>query len=370
MFIRLGPFLVYVSRSHKSLTDHSNGSLRRERTMTQNAFRYLALPAALVAVSVLGTVGLIRAFGDGSAPLGSQTAAADDQDKPKAKDAQAASGAEEDAIRQVVAVYIEARNKGDLNGILALWAPDADFVDESGKMLRGRDVLAAHFKKTIAESKGAQFKGRLHSLKFLRPDVAMGDGTVEMTSADGTTSSNRYAVVWTKTDGKWLISSARDLPVETDSLPSLAYGQLKGLEWLVGEWVDQSDKVDIHVSCRWFENKSFLLMEYNVRHAGEEPVLVRQRVGWDPRNGIVRSWVFDSKGGFGEGYWARQGNRWEIRQAGILPDGGLGAATNSIEFVDHDTFMWRSKDREVDGQPMADTEVKFVRKTVKEKEGP
>ena len=47
-----------------------------------------------------------------------------------------------------------------------------------------------------------------------------------------------------------------------------------------------------------------------------------------------------------------------------------GSATNIIEFVDQDTFIWRSKDREVDGQPMADTEVKFARKVAKEKEAP
>ena len=138
----------------------------------------------------------------------------------------------------------------------------------------------------------------------------------------------------------------------------------------MGEWVDQSDKIDVHLSCRWFENKSFLMMEYKVSLPGKEPMLVRQRVGWDPHNSMVRSWVFDSRGGFGEGFWEREGNHWIVSQTGILPDGGLGSATNIIEFVDQDTFIWRSKDREVDGQPMADTEVKFARKVAKEKEAP
>jgi uncharacterized protein (TIGR02246 family) len=338
--------------------------------MTRYWFRYLALPCALVAIVVLSTIGLMRALGDGPTPLGAQAAAADDQDKPKAVDARPATGTEGDAIRRVTAAYTEALNKGDLKAILAFWAPDADYVDESGKMIRGREVIANQFKKSLAESKGAKFKGQLHSIKFLRRDVALGDGSVEMTSADGTFSSNRYAVVWTKADGQWLISSVRDLPAETNSLPCLAYGQLKGLEWLVGEWSDQSDKIDVHISCRWFESKSFLLMEYKVSLPGEEPMLVRQRIGWDPHNGMVRSWVFDSRGGFGEGYWEREGNRWIISQTGILPDGSLGSATNSIEFLDQDTFIWRSKDREVDGQPMADTEIKFGRKAAKEKEAP
>jgi uncharacterized protein (TIGR02246 family) len=341
-----------------------------ERILPRYWFRYLALPCALVALGVLGAIGLMRAFGEGAAKVGAPAAAGDDQDKPKSAEARPASGTERLAIQQVTAAYIEALNKGDVKAIMAFWAPEADYVDESGKMIRGRDVLAAQFTKSLAESKGAKYKDRLHSLKFLRRDVALGDGSIEMTSADGTTTSNRYAVVWIKTNGQWLISSVRDLPAETNGLPSLAYGQLKGLEWLVGEWVDHSDKIDVHLSCRWFEDKSFLVMEYKVSLPGEEPMLVRQRIGWDPHNSMVRSWVFDSRGGFGEGYWEREGNRWIISQAGILPDGGLGSATNSVEFVDHDTFVWRSKNREVDGQPMADTEVKFARKAAKEKEAP
>src|SRR5260370_39121144 len=97
-------------------------------------------------------------------------------------------------------------------------------------MARGREAIAALFKKSLAELKGSKFKGQIHSLKFLRPEVALVDGSVEVESPDGTGDSNRHAVIWVKTGDKWLISSARDLPAATDKLPCLAYGQLKGLE--------------------------------------------------------------------------------------------------------------------------------------------
>ena len=35
------------------------------------------------------------------------------------------------------------------------------------------------------------------------------------------------------------------------------------------------------------------------------------------------------------------------------------------EYADGKTFVWRATDREVDGQPVADVEVKFVRKARK-----
>jgi hypothetical protein len=35
------------------------------------------------------------------------------------------------------------------------------------------------------------------------------------------------------------------------------------------------------------------------------------------------------------------------------------------EFKDANTFVWRATNREIDGQPVADVEVKFVRKAPK-----
>ena len=119
------------------------------------------------------------------------------------------------------------------------------------------------------------------------------------------------------------------------------------------------------MTCRWAENKAFLLMEYTVQRAGADPLTVNQRVGWDPHNGLVRSWVFDSQGGFGEGFWERAGKVWTVGSSGILPDGGTGEATNTYEFKDENSFVWRATDREVDGQPLADAEVKFVRAPAK-----
>jgi uncharacterized protein (TIGR02246 family) len=293
-------------------------------------------------------------------------AVASGQERATAQDSKTS---DEQAIRKAAAAYVEAMNKGDLNAMMACWSPDADYIDESGKRTHGKEALTALFKKGLAETKGSKVAGKAHSLKFLRPEVAMEDGSLEFTAAHGSKESNRYAVVWVKSGDQWLISSARDLPAETRDLPSLAYPQLKVLEWMVGEWQDASGKIDTPAVCRWDRDKSFLLLEYQVKRPGAELIHVSQRIGWDGHNGLIRSWVFDTQGGFGEGYWERQGNRWVVAKAGVLPDGGTGSATNIYEFVDQNTFIWRARDREVDGQPVSDSEIKFVRKTAKGKEG-
>jgi len=248
---------------------------------------------------------------------------------------------------------------------MAFWSPDADYIDESGKQTRGKEALTALFKKGLAENKGSKITGKTNALKFLRPEVALEDGTLEFAAPDGTKESNRYAAVSVKSGDRWLISSARDLPDEVTDVPSLDYPQLKGLEWLVGEWQDASDKIDVNLTCKWDLNKSFLLVQYDVKSPGQDALQVTQRIGWDEYNGMIRSWTFDSMGGIGESYWERDGNRWVAATSGILPDGGTGGATIVVEFVDQNTFIWRSLDREVDGQPVADSEIKFVRKAAK-----
>jgi uncharacterized protein (TIGR02246 family) len=322
--------------------------------MIQRRNRTLLFAGALAASGILIAVALLTG----------PTRGAGAAQQPEEKSAPAARG-DEQGIRQAGRAYVEALNKGDLDAVMAFWAPDADYIDESGKITKGRDAIAALFKKSLSEMKGAKYSAKMNSLKFLRPEVALEDGTLESVAVDGTKETDRYAVVWVKSGDKWLLSSARDLPTEVTEVPSLAYPQLKQLEWLVGDWQDASDKVDVQVTCKWAPNKSFLLMNYTVKREGEEPMDVTQRVGWDPLNGMVRSWVFDSNGGFGEGYWQRQGNKWVVGCSGVLPDGGAGGATNIYEFVDQNTFVWRSTDRDVDGQPVADAEVKFVRKAAK-----
>jgi hypothetical protein len=88
-----------------------------------------------------------------------------------------------------------------------------------------------------------------------------------------------------------------------------------------------------------------------------------QIVGWDPVAKQIRSWVFDSDGGFSEGKWKRKGDRWLIQQVGTLPDGGKSSAVNVLKKVDNNSFTWQSIERSVDGEPLPNVdEVLIVRK--------
>lgn len=276
--------------------------------------------------------------------------------EPKGK-----TGAEAE-IRKANSDYAAALAAGDIDAVMAFWAPDADYIDEAGKDTQGSEKIAALFRKALPDLKGARVVVRVRSLKFLRPEICLEDGTVEKTLATGTKESSRFAIVWTRTGDKWLISSVRDLPTEANDLPSAAAAHLNELGWLVGEWGSEGDKAEAAVKVTWGTNKAFLLMEYVIKREGADPLEVSVRVGWDARANRIRSWVFDSTGGFAEAYWRKDGKKWVVGTTGVLPDGGTGGATNVYEFVDDKSFVWRSTERDVDGTPLPDAEVKFVRK--------
>jgi uncharacterized protein (TIGR02246 family) len=269
----------------------------------------------------------------------------------------------EKEVRAEVESYTAAFNKGDLEGLLAHFADDADFINDGGKQLKGKANLAELFKQTLADLKGCKLAVTITSLRFLRPDVALLDGKATLTAPDGASESGRFTTAWTKSGGKWLLSSVHDLaePSETSTAGS---APLQQLDWLVGDWTYEDPSFNARVSGRWTLNQRFLLLEYTVKQKDSEDLIVDLYFGWDPLEGIIRSWFFDSRGGFGGGDWVREGNTWTADWRGVLSEGQTASSVTSIQYLDGKSFLFRSLDREIDGQPLADVEVKFSRKAV------
>jgi hypothetical protein len=92
-----------------------------------------------------------------------------------------------------------------------------------------------------------------------------------------------------------------------------------------------------------------------------------QVIGWDPAAKQVRSWVFDSDGGIGEGIWTKQGDKWIVQAKDTTADGQKLTSQNVIRFIDNDSFAWQSVDRQVDGRLLPNIdETVVVRRTAGE----
>jgi hypothetical protein len=75
-----------------------------------------------------------------------------------------------------------------------------------------------------------------------------------------------------------------------------------------------------------------------------------QIIARDPSTGNLRSWLFESEGGFGGATWTLDGKRWLIDAAGVEADGAEMTATNILTPLSKDSFTWQSVDRTVDGE--------------------
>jgi uncharacterized protein (TIGR02246 family) len=276
---------------------------------------------------------------------------------------QAAAGADEQSLRTACEAYTKAINSGDVAAIVKSWTPDADYVNDSGETFKGRPALTKLFKDNLPSLKGKKFSFDTKSIRMIAPGVAVEDGVGSLTGEDDEQSGplTRYSAVWVRTGDQWLISSVRDL----GDLPADQKGPspLKQLNWMVGDWQSENSEAQVEMNCTPTLDGKFLKQKYEVKAKDGAAFTVVTLIGWDPSNGQVHSWFFDSRGGFGDGLWSRDGNSWKITANGIISDGRQGSSTNIWKFVDNNTAEWLSKNRMLDGLPMPESDVKFTRKS-------
>jgi uncharacterized protein (TIGR02246 family) len=267
--------------------------------------------------------------------------------------------ADEAAIRANIAQFVKAYNAGDAKAVAALFTPDAQTVDKEGNTSEGREAITQTFAELFGAMPKKQLEVFVDSIRFLGADLAMEVGRTKETPAPGESPEyDRYTVLHVKRDGKWQMALARDEEGPT----ATAHEQLQALAWLVGEWVDDDGSAVVVSSCRWSEDGNYLLQEFKLELNGRNAMNVSQRIGWDPLAKQIRSWVFDSEGGFGQSLWTRDGNDWLIKATGVRPDGTTASATNLLVRTGTDGYVWRSTDRIVADERQPVMQVKVVRK--------
>jgi len=270
------------------------------------------------------------------------------------------NAAEAAALKKNAEAFITAFDKGDAKAVAAFWTADGDYVDETGRHMKGREEIEKTFTEFFSENKGLKAQIHTESLRFVTPDVAVEDGVTSVTEPDGGPPSRAsYTVVHVKKDGQWMLSSVHDAPYA----PPSNYEHLKELEWAIGDWTNESDKGETaQISFEWAENQNFIHGTFAVTFKNIKVNGGTQTIGWDPIKKQLRSWTFDEDGAFGEATWKRDDNRWVIKTELVLPDGKKFASTNIVTHVDADAITWQSKDRTVEEKPVPDIkEIKMKR---------
>ncbi len=287
-------------------------------------------------------------------------ATASAQPRPAAAPATAGPAADEQQLRQAVVDFVKLYNEHKAAEVAALFAQDGRMVFKDGSQVDGRAEIQQSFEDSFRDSPDVKISVVVDSIRLLTPDVAVEEGSTSLfPDGDTLTSRDRYTVLHLKRNGRWQMQSVR--VVEEESIS--AYGELKSLEWLVGSWIDEGREENIEANFRWDENKSFLLEDFQVIREGEVVLKGTQRIGWDPQAKQIRSWVFDSAGGFGEAAWTPVNNdTWMVKAHGVLPDGTSASATRTLQRAAPHRVVWESKDRLSGAELHPDLAVTMVRK--------
>ncbi len=280
-------------------------------------------------------------------------AAGEEQVKFSPNQADQANAADEKAIRDVQAAYVKAFNAGNAKAVAAFWAIDGEFIDADGKIFRGRPAIEKEFAAFFKETKGVSLEISTDSLRFVSPTVALESGSTRVTQgAEGAANHAAYTIVHTKKDGQWQLANVREMPYA----PASNYDHLRDLEWLVGNWTATMHGHTLQLSCEWTAKRNFLLRKYTVKGADDATKTGVQIIGWDPQNGSIRSWVFDSDGGFGSEQWTKDGKRYVLEAHAVTRDGAAAEAVNVLTRIDHDSFTWQSAKRAVNQVALPNTD--------------
>ncbi len=255
---------------------------------------------------------------------------------------------EEAAIRKAIESYVAAFNRGDAMALAALWSPEAVYTSPlSGVQVVGRAEIEQQFAAMFADAKGAKLEATTEAIQFVSPNVAVEQGTAKLILPDQAPEESEYTAVYVKRDGQWLLDRVTE---EELRVVQSHYEHLKDLEWMIGRWVDADDLAAVVTECNWTKNNNFITRSFTVQVRDRIDMAGIQIIGWDPSTKQIRSWVFDSDGGFGQGIWSKKGQSWHIQTTGTLPDGTKSSSVNIITYVDDDTFTLQSVNRVAGGE--------------------
>jgi uncharacterized protein (TIGR02246 family) len=265
-----------------------------------------------------------------------------------AKDPAAASP-EMAAVAANDRAYEAAFAKGDMKALMDFFTEDVSYTAEDGTVLDGRAAVETSLSATAAANKGSKLTIQLDSVKVLAPEVVVEKGSTTVVSKNGDEATALFTAVHVKKDGKWKISQL----VETPAPVITAGERLSELGWLIGDWneADKDAGLTVKSHYQWARGGNFISRNVTVKRGDNSVLEGWQIIGWNPVDASIRSWTFDDAGGFTDGRWTRDGQRWLVREIGYTADGSRTTADNTLSQAGPDRLFWESSNRTLDGEP-------------------
>jgi uncharacterized protein (TIGR02246 family) len=293
----------------------------------------------------------------------STAAAAPTQTQPAAAATPAASTtAAENSVRETLNAYIAAYNKKDAAKLVELFTPDGTLIDSENVATRGREAIADEFAEAFDDRSNYTLQATIDRIRLITADVAQAEGVARLVAPKEATIANQFVALLARQSDAWKIAEIRDYPAPAGGVtPS---ERLKELEWMVGEWIDESEDAKVSSTVRWGLGKGYLVRDYSIQVKGEPETSGLMIIAWDPQVQQIKSWIFNADGSRGEGSWTRATeSQWVVKAHGSTADGQPTSATQVISLVNKDAIKTSSIDRVIGDEIASDIEdIIMVRK--------
>jgi uncharacterized protein (TIGR02246 family) len=261
--------------------------------------------------------------------------------------------ADKAAIDKLTKAMVQAFDNRDAAALVANWTDEGEFIRNDGEPIRGRAEVQkgyAEFFKTLKGKPKVEMK--TDEIRFPSADTAVAEATLRLKNDEGeVVASSWRTTLLVREGGQWKVAAVRewDRDIGLDD-------SLKELEWLIGTWEASSKGREVTLNYEWDETKAFIRGKYSVREGAKVVESGMQMIGKDNSEGAIRSWVFQSDGGFGGGVWTREGKKWTVDVYGVRADGKVLTANSIYIHVDPNTFTWQATDQALDGISIPDTQ--------------
>lgn len=243
--------------------------------------------------------------------------------------------------------FISAFNEGKADVVASMFSGDCEFITEDGTQYHGQEEIKQLFTQYFADYPGVKVGLDIESIRSLGDNLAVEEGTRYVGINDQPLAQVRYVATLAKQDGKWKLASVREF---SDQAPMPNGGHLEPIAWMVGDWVSEGSDVVMKISYRWDESQNFIVGTFTGMQGDQVVLKSDQRIGWDPSVGKIRSWFFDSDGGFATGYWTLLEEGWVLKSQSTSTDGSIGFADVVISPLDENRFRMIGADRIVDNE--------------------
>lgn len=118
---------------------------------------------------------------------------------------------DENSVRKLIAVYVEAREQRDAKRLASILAPDADQLVSSGEWRKGRDALVQGMLASSERNSGTRTIN-VETVRFIAPGLAIADGRYEIVGAAAAEQRRMWTTfIVSREKGAWRIEGIRNM---------------------------------------------------------------------------------------------------------------------------------------------------------------